>query len=649
MLPGGPAAVHAHSANSGAPQDARNIGPQDGARPWTGARPILAPRCPNPEVADRMNAPPPSPTRAAWIPLALLAVALAASSVLALDHLEVLRAPGCGVDGACARAAQSALGRVPLLGWPTAFVGAAYFAALLAGALRAGGRIEGAFRLAHTVGVLASIVLLAALFVQGTPCPWCLAVHAANLGAWWSVRRAPSGVASARSPWPAFLLVFATTTLGLALVQRSSAASARERAEAELAHTTAELRAAPSEGAKAFTARWCKGPQRARARVVVFTDYQCPDCRRVEEELERYAAAHADVSLAVKHFPMCPQCNRHAPDLHPNACWAARAAIAAGMLGGEDGFWRMHAWLFARSGSFTKSELETALPGLGFETAAFTRALNAPESLAAVTADVEEAMALGLARTPLVFVNGVELRGWDADGAVARALDAVRTPAADAAADAPPPAREKVLGDWRAEPKRTLPPDRFPRALGRADAPVSIVLFGDYQDEFTVRADAAIRTLALGRDDVRYDFRHFPANQACNPGLERTLHPLACLAAMGAEAAAQIQESNGFWTMHDWLMEHRTDFDDAVLVEHAKVLGMERELFWEVLQSKEVTDAIYDDVLAAKELDVASIPAIWVGGKFLARWQVDGVSVLPEVVEEALGEARSAPSAPKAR
>jgi protein-disulfide isomerase len=240
----------------------------------------------------------------------------------------------------------------------------------------------------------------------------------------------------------------------------------------------------------------------------------------------------------------------------------------------------------------------------------------------------------------MLFVNGVELRGWDAPDAVKRALDAAReaVPANDGRSDRPPAAREKVLGDWRAEPARALPPDRFPRELGPADAPVVITLFGDYQDEFTVAADAAARALVLARDDVRYAFRHFPANQACNPVMEKTLHPLACLAALGAEMAATVQDQDGFWVMHDWLMGHREGFDDAVLLAQAKAMGIDEPLFWDVLKAPELGEPILDDVLAAKELGVESIPAIWVQGKRLARWKLDGEDLLPVVVGEALAK-----------
>lgn len=580
-----------------------------------------------------MGPPNSAAARSPLAPAALLALASGASAVLAFDALGLFNAPGCGRDGACASAARSAFGHLPGLDWPTSFAGLAWFSALLAAWIAARGSWTRAFRAFALGGVALSIVLVGALLALGHLCPWCLAAHAANCAFAWLVSRSQRANTAPRAPWIVFALVFAFVSGGLAFARSAARDSARTRAESELARSTDEIRAA-TESAPRFTGRWRLGPEHARARVVVFTDYQCPDCQRVEAELEAYAAAHADVSLSVKHFPMCPECNRHAPNMHPNACWAARAAEVAGALGGNDGFWRMHRWLFARAGSFTKAELEAALPGLGFDAPSFQRALNAPESLTGITADVEEAMALGLARTPLVYVNGVELRGWDAPGAVARVLDSV-TNAPAAASDRPANAREKILGDWRAEPVRAIAPAQSARTLGRADAPVVITLFGDYQDEFTVAADRELRALVLARDDVRYVYRYFPANTACNPGLPRTLHPLACLAALGAELAAALQGESGFWVMHDWLMEHREGFDDAKLLAQAKVMGIDETAFWEVLKSAELGSAIADDVAAAKELGVESIPAIWIDGRRLMRWQSGSESLFPVVIDEA--------------
>ncbi len=73
------------------------------------------------------------------IGLACLTVAAAASFVLVAGHLHLFTPPGCGAGSPCLRAAQSVFGTVPVLGWPTSFVGMAYFTSL--GALPAGASV----------------------------------------------------------------------------------------------------------------------------------------------------------------------------------------------------------------------------------------------------------------------------------------------------------------------------------------------------------------------------------------------------------------------------------------------------------------------------------------------------------------------------
>jgi NhaA family Na+:H+ antiporter len=81
---------------------------------------------------------------------------------------------------------------------------------------------------------------------------------------------------------------------------------------------------------------------------------------------------------------------------------------------------------------------------------------------------------------------------------------------------------------------------------GPADAPITLVEFGDYECPFCGRAEGVVRALRqhLG-DRMRLVFRNFPIVSA---------HPHAVLAAEAAEAAgAQGQ----FWAMHDLLFDNQ--------------------------------------------------------------------------------------------
>ncbi len=82
-----------------------------------------------------------------------------------------------------------------------------------------------------------------------------------------------------------------------------------------------------------------EGNPDAKVMVAEFSDFQCPFCRRWNQQnLDRLRERLGDdVALAFLHFPIT--------QIHPNAGNAAIAAICAGEQGK---FWEMHDLLFAR-------------------------------------------------------------------------------------------------------------------------------------------------------------------------------------------------------------------------------------------------------------------------------------------------------------
>src|SRR5262245_18685678 len=405
---------------------------------------------------------------AGWmIALAALAVAAGASGMLVLEHFGAMELPGCGRGSPCARAAASVYGTVPGLGLPTSFVGFAYFGAALAAWIVGGGRVSASARWIARLGALASLAFIAIVFVEKLPCLYCLTVHAANLVFVAIVEaRARSGRARTADAAPAMpgasrqvavgLAVFALAMISLGVANSRISGRVQQKAETDLAESTSKMIDAarqagskptpaadkpqataantppgesgktaatpPAPAARAgFTGRHRFGPDKAVARVVIFSDYQCQDCYRIESELRSLMAGDADISVIVKQFPMCTDCNPKSPNLHANACWAARAAITAGMIRGDEGFWQMHDWLFSQRGSFTDQSFPASLAQLGYDSGQFTAIMQSQATVDEVKKDIDEAYALGIFYTPMIFINGVELKGWNAPQALTRA------------------------------------------------------------------------------------------------------------------------------------------------------------------------------------------------------------------------------------
>lgn len=392
-----------------------------------------------------------------------------------------------------------------------------------------------------------------------------------------------------------------------------------------------------------FTGRWRRGPEKASIRIVMLFDYQCIDCQRIETtQMKQIMQQRNDVSLSVKHFPMCADCNPGfaTRNLHPNACWAARAAEAAGILYGNEGFWKMHDWLFERKGAFTDHELSEGLAALGFERPKFIQVMKSEETLQRVTSDINEGMWLGLYYTPMIFINGVELKGVFAHNAVTRAVESLamqNLPPMTCDQDQPPPAMEKVLADWREGPPRMVPPDPQSWPKGDATAPLRVVLWGDYQEPYTAKADALIRKFLATQPKSYYEFRHYPVNQLCNPAGNTTKHPLACRAAAAAEAAGMLGGAEAYWHMHDWLMTSQQAFNDAALRDAALGMGLDPDALFAQMESQEVKNAIAEDAKMARSLGLQSIPFIFVNDRHVQRWMVGNKSAIDLILNEAAG------------
>ena len=407
--------------------------------------------------------------------------------------------------------------------------------------------------------------------------------------------------------------------------------------------------AAPAATAqKGFTGRYRFGPEKAGIRVVLFTDYQCPDCKTVEAQLEDALAKFPNVSVSVKHFPFCTDCNPHAPNLHKNACWAARAAETAGILGGSDAYHKMHTWLFARGGLFTdEAQLNEGIAAAGLDRTQFMQMLTSERPLQNIKADIDEALALGIGRTPFIFINGKEFRGW-------APKDAVATTIADLVAagptpsgpenDLPPRAFAKFIEEWRSQNRMAWPSRTRPYALGQQLAPAQVTVFGDLHEKYTAEVDKLIRDYIGTRQDVRYEFRYFPVDPECNPGAPKLPGAAGCAAARAAEAAGQLGGEAAYWKFHNWITQNQSKFSDQAMRTLAAETGLNVDTFMAKMNSQEVKSIIASDVSIGQRINMPEIPRIFVNGKLVPRWRLPGTQSGGGVLETIIEEAAAGPA-----
>lgn len=604
-----------------------------------------------------------------------LLLSITTSVAMVLDHLAGIALPGCGPESACASAAASVWGKIPWVDWPLSSVGAAYFvAALIVWLLQPRG-VSPEFRMVVRLGGVVSLVLATVLIVQQTLCLYCLLAHIGNLIFWITVERAPWNLQFRLRPVVGLTLTFAALTAALAIAEKQqhdqvesklqeSIEKLREKSAAdEAAAAGAGARAAqPDSGRKlstsagkeqstgvigatpaGFTGRYHWGKQEAAIRIVVMTDYQCPACRRFEADFKYLMEQRSDVSISVIHYPMCGDCNRKFEGVktaHANACWAARTAEAAGILWGNDGFWMMHHWLFEQDGSFDQADLDAMITEAGHDPVEFLKVVTSDETLRRVHDDIERAIAVGIYSTPLVFINGVEIRGVFAPNAIGRAVSALAATHPEPRLpvfDRPPVALQKYVEDWREQTVQIIPEPRRVLHDSTGEPEIRIDVWGDYMEPICADADRLIREAISGRPYVRYTFRHYPMNTACNPAAQQTRSQTACMAAIAIEAAAEMGGQAGYQAMHSWMLEQAGDFGRSKLRKGAADLGFDaNDLIARVSSADQATyDAIQQDAGQAKQLNLQKIPMIFINGRLLPRFRLEGSDVIGEIIDEA--------------
>ena len=139
---------------------------------------------------------------------------------------------------------------------------------------------------------------------------------------------------------------------------------------------------------------------------------------------------------------------------------------------------------------------------------------------------------------------------------------------------------------------------------GRADAPVTLIEYGDFECPYCGQAEAVLRELLRdARDDVRYVWRHLPLMD---------VHPSAELAAQASEAAAA---QGAFWEMHDVLLEHQDALTMPDLLRYAGELELDVERFNDELERQVHAPRVAEDVDGADRSTVSGTPTFFVNGR----------------------------------
>jgi len=151
------------------------------------------------------------------------------------------------------------------------------------------------------------------------------------------------------------------------------------------------------------------GDPNAPVTLVEFSDFECPVCRALHDELRSLLPKYPQVRVVFKDYPL--------DSIHP---WARTAALAGRCTYQQDpkAFWKMYDLIYDNQEIISAESAWTTMVDYagraGVNPDTFKECMASPEAGAAVEASRRNGMLLEVGSTPTIFVNGRRLVGADA-------------------------------------------------------------------------------------------------------------------------------------------------------------------------------------------------------------------------------------------
>ena len=137
--------------------------------------------------------------------------------------------------------------------------------------------------------------------------------------------------------------------------------------------------------------------------------------------------------------------------------------------------------------------------------------------------------------------------------------------------------------------------------VGKKDAPVTLMEFGEYESEDCAKANEVVKQLLEEYEGkIRFQFRHFPLT---------LIHQRSLKASESAVAAGQ---EGKFWEMHNVLFNNRRNLGTTSLKLHSKEAGVKNKKFLDELVNGVYGWQVQDDLKEGIERGVKDLPAFFI-------------------------------------
>ncbi len=142
------------------------------------------------------------------------------------------------------------------------------------------------------------------------------------------------------------------------------------------------------------------GPADAPITIVEFSDFNCPYCRKFQQETlgPLLALYPQQIRFVYRDFPI-------------TSAESTIASQAANCAGVQDAYWEFHDALFSGELGLGRQAYSSYADRLGLDVEALNACIDDGSQAAEVEADARAATELGVNGTPTFFINGIPLVG----------------------------------------------------------------------------------------------------------------------------------------------------------------------------------------------------------------------------------------------
>jgi protein-disulfide isomerase len=369
-----------------------------------------------------------------------------------------------------------------------------------------------------------------------------------------------------------------------------------------------------------------RGPKDALVTMIIYSDFQCPFCKRVEDTLKQVATTYGnDIRFVWKDNPL-PFHNRAKP--------TAVLGRVAYKQKGDKGFWDAHDAMFDSAPKLEDDDLKAVSEKIGIDWGQVKAAIDGNKFADRIDQSVESATDFQARGTPHFFINGVRLSGAQPFEKFKSVIDEQLAKAKGLVSKGTPRAKiyEEVTREGKEPPppeKKEIPaPDAQSATKGGANAKVVMQVFSEFQCPFCKRVEDTLKSIdAAYGNRIKVVWRHMPL----------PFHKDAPLASEAAQEAFAQKGNAGFWKFHDKLFELQPDIQRPTLEKIAQEQGLDMDKFKAALDSGKHKAKVEADTKIGNAAGINGTPGFVINGYFLSGAQPE--AAFKKLINRALKEA----------